>query len=82
MRNIEATLAKEFLGWNSLTTEEKLIVRADFVAMAQEEYDAFDATVDAFIDEENVAEAVCEYRRRIGGNNIRSYARTLLAGRR
>lgn len=66
--------------WKELTGEQQVEVLRDFAAMLREEYDTPDDTMDEFTAQENAHQASREYRRRIGGGNLASYAKTLLAG--
>lgn len=66
--------------WESLTAFQRQLVGEDFRLMLAEEYDVGDETMSDGIEKENAEAGSIEYRRRIGGGNLASYARTLEAG--
>jgi hypothetical protein len=64
--------------WDALTAEQRRVVLIDFADLLSTEYDIGDCTVADCIEQENAEEAAREYRRRIGGGNLESYAKVLL----
>ena len=66
--------------WSDLGADHAALVLADFHALCTEEYDAFDDTNAA--SEDAIDLAGIEYRRSIGGGNLKAYAETLAVGAR
>lgn len=63
--------------WEALSASDQFLVYKDFAEMVRDEYDAPDDTVYDGIAEDNAVEASREYRRRIGGGNLKSYVAVL-----
>lgn len=64
----------------TLSTAARVLIHSDFRTMAIEDFDVDDATVDEFINRENLTNAAREYKRRIGAGNLSAYAASLHAG--
>jgi hypothetical protein len=82
---IEGDLVHAFsaAAWDSITPDERDVIRRDFRDLLLSEYDTPDPTMDHFTERQNVADAAQAYARRIGGGqNLQPYAASLLAGER
>ncbi len=64
--------------WAALEFPARHAVAEDFALLCRDEYDVTDPTMADSVERENMDDAAREYRRRIGRNNLASYARCLL----
>lgn len=77
LQHLHAHFHTEF---DVLTREQKRLVLDDFAEMLKDEYDTPDPTMSLDVEIENIQTAAKEYARRIGRDNLGSYARCLAIG--